>query len=92
MTTWMKVMFGLLILAMLSLIPALFGLGQAASAIRMRGDRMVSRVPVAVVLATAGAAAAALLEMQVRSSRAAKLVSGLLARRRSGRRTRRPRW
>jgi hypothetical protein len=36
-----EVLVGLLILAMLSLIPALFGLGQAASAIRMRGDRMV---------------------------------------------------
>jgi hypothetical protein len=35
------VLVALLILAMLSLIPALLGLGQAVSAIRMRGDRMV---------------------------------------------------
>jgi amino acid permease len=36
-----EVLVALLILAMLSLIPALVGLGQAASAIRVRGDRMV---------------------------------------------------
>jgi hypothetical protein len=36
-----EVLIALLILAMMSLIPALIGLGQAVSAIRMRGDRMV---------------------------------------------------
>jgi hypothetical protein len=36
-----EVLVALLILAMMSLVPALFGLGQAAAAIRARGDRMV---------------------------------------------------
>jgi hypothetical protein len=36
-----EVIVVMLILAVISLLPALFGLGQAAAAIRVRGDRMV---------------------------------------------------
>jgi hypothetical protein len=36
-----EVLVALLILAMFSMIPGLIGLGQAAAAIRIRGDRMV---------------------------------------------------
>jgi len=36
-----QILMALLLVALLSLIPGLFGVGQAASAIRMRGNRMV---------------------------------------------------
>ncbi len=36
-----EVLVGLVLLAVVSLLPALLGLGQAAAVIRMRGDRMV---------------------------------------------------
>jgi len=36
-----EALFGLLVLAVISLLPSLFGLGQAAAVIRVRGDRMV---------------------------------------------------
>src|SRR5262249_16125509 len=35
------ILVGLLLLALISFLPSLFGLGQAAAAVRVRGDRMV---------------------------------------------------
>jgi hypothetical protein len=40
-STHRELLVALLVLAMISLVPALIGLGQAATAIRLRGDRMV---------------------------------------------------
>ena len=37
-----ETIFGLLMVAAVSMLPALFGLGQAATAVRMRGDRLVT--------------------------------------------------